>query len=268
MMCFSRSHSNTLYLVNWGLVLGEVVELVGELLGGEVGHGVVGDDAAVGDDDGAGAYGLDLLHDVGGEEDRLVLADLTDEGADFLELVGVEAGGGLVEDEHVGVVDERLSEADALLVALGELGDALVGFGGEACHADHLLHPVAGIGDLIDAGGEGEELADIHLHVERVLLGEVADVGADREGVVVDALSANQHVALGGGDEAGDDLHEGGFAGAVGAEEADDFAFFGGEADVVEGALLAVVFGDLLNFEHILNWKSDNMGNDCRRGRG
>ena len=42
------------------------------------------------------------------------------------DLLGVEAGGGLVEDQDVGVVDDGLGEADALPVAFGELADQLV----------------------------------------------------------------------------------------------------------------------------------------------
>ena len=71
----------------------------------------------------------DVLHfgqDVGAEDDGVVAGEAVDQLADFDDLLGIEAGGGLVEDQDVGVVDDRLGEADALAVALGELADQLV----------------------------------------------------------------------------------------------------------------------------------------------
>ena len=55
------------------------MELLGEFAGVEARHALVGHDASAADDDGAGAHGFDLLHDVGGEEDGLVLANLADD---------------------------------------------------------------------------------------------------------------------------------------------------------------------------------------------
>ena len=86
----------------------------------------VGDDLAAVDDDDARAGRLDLLQDVGREDDRLVLAHALDEVAHLVLLVGIEAVGRLVHDQHVRIVDQRLREAGAVLVALGERVDALV----------------------------------------------------------------------------------------------------------------------------------------------
>ena len=86
-------------------------------------------DAALLDDDHAVAHGLDLLHDVGGEDDGAGFAELRDQIPDFLELERVEAGGGLVEDEQLRVVQDGLGEADALLVALGEAAIGLCASG-------------------------------------------------------------------------------------------------------------------------------------------
>ncbi len=47
------------------------------------------------------------------------------------DLLRVEAGGRLVEDQHLGVVDERLGQADALLVALRQLAAVAVGHVGD-----------------------------------------------------------------------------------------------------------------------------------------
>src|SRR5688572_31856901 len=55
------------------------------------------------------------LQDVGGKNDRLVGAHLLDEIADLVFLVGIQAVGGLVQDEHVGIVDERLDRKSTRL---------------------------------------------------------------------------------------------------------------------------------------------------------
>ncbi len=58
--------------------------------------------------------------------DRITLwlpRQLADERADLADLVRIEADGRLVQDDHVGVVDDGLSDADALLVALGQRAD-------------------------------------------------------------------------------------------------------------------------------------------------
>lgn len=66
---------------------GEGVEDLFEAPAGDEGvEGGVLHDAALLDDDDAVAHGLDLLHDVGGEDDGAGSAEFGDEVADFLEL--------------------------------------------------------------------------------------------------------------------------------------------------------------------------------------
>ena len=86
-------------------------------------RGLVGDDAAVRDDDGAGAHLVHLLEDVGGDDDQFLPAQLVDQPPDLVLLVRVEAVGGFVQDEHLWIVDERLGEPDAAPETLGERFD-------------------------------------------------------------------------------------------------------------------------------------------------
>ena len=55
----------------------------------------------------------------------MIAGEGLEELADFDDLLGVEAGGGLIEDEDIGVVDDGLGDSDALAVAFGELADQL-----------------------------------------------------------------------------------------------------------------------------------------------
>ena len=94
--------------------------------------GAVGDDAALVDDDGAGADGLDFLEDVRGDDDGLLLGHLGNQLAHLVFLVGIEPVGGLVHDEHFRVAQDGLGDANAALVALGQRLDGLLEHGTEA----------------------------------------------------------------------------------------------------------------------------------------
>jgi hypothetical protein len=84
-------------------------------------------------------------------------------------------------------VQERLREADALLVALGKRVDRLVadrhqvGEGDHAVHVGPLRPRVAHAADLRD---ESEELGDRHLRVRGGILGEVAQLSLHGHGVL------------------------------------------------------------------------------------
>ena len=63
----------------------------------------------------------------------------------------------------------------------------------------------------------------------------------------MDVAAGEEDLALGGLDHADDHLDGGGFAGAIGAEVAEHFAFFEGEADIPDGGDAAIAFGDVLS---------------------
>ena len=70
-------------------------------------------------------------------------AEALDELARLDDLLRVEAGRRLVEDQHVRVVEDRLREADALAVALRELADQLVPHVADAALLDRVRRPAA-----------------------------------------------------------------------------------------------------------------------------
>ena len=91
----------------------------------QVGRRVAGLDLALVQDDDARTGHFHLGQDVGGKQDRVLLAEVLDEVAHLPDLVRVEADGRLVEDEQVRLGDEGFGEADALAVALGKVADDL-----------------------------------------------------------------------------------------------------------------------------------------------
>ncbi len=104
---------------------------------------------------------------------------------------------------------------------------------------------------------EFEQGADGHSAVEAALLGEIADgAGAGAGGLAEDAEGAAVGV-----DDVDDHPHGGGFAGAVGADEAVDGALGDGERDVVHGG------GGAEGFAHVEELDGIH-GEDRITGRG
>ena len=99
--------------VNSGDKLVVGCKLARKIVGGVVGHylSLVYNDYPVADR-------LHLAENVRRKNDGVILAQLFDKGSYLDYLLGVEAYGGLVENEHVGVADKRLRQADALSVSL------------------------------------------------------------------------------------------------------------------------------------------------------
>src|SRR5690606_9888630 len=118
--------------------------------------------------------------DEGGAPAAEVLEAVADEGL----ALGVEAGGGLVEDEDAGVGDDRTRDGDALPLSAGELDAALADDGVVAVveALDELIavRDAGGGADLLDAGAGARErdvLADGAVE-EEVVLEDDAELGA------------------------------------------------------------------------------------------
>ena len=116
---------------------------------------------------------LELGQHVRGEQDRRARrARLGDERLERALEERVEAARRLVEDQHVGLVHERLDEPDLLLVALRQLADRAVERQAEA------LGERVQVG-VVDAaaqpGEEAQQLARVEFLVELELAGEVAE---------------------------------------------------------------------------------------------
>ena len=209
---------------------------------------VVGDDAAVVDDDGSAAHCFDFLHNVCREQHYFAFPGFAYDFANLFQLVGIQACSWLVEDKHLWVVDHSLCQSHALTVAFGECAYFLAQFWFETCELYHLVDALAAVLDFVDVSYEAQELVDVHLGVERVVFGQIAYAGADLLWLVEDAVAAYFHFAFRRRDEAGDDFHQSGLAGTVWSQQSYYFASVDGEAYAVEGTLAAVEFGDIVYF--------------------
>ena len=63
------------------------------------------------------SYRLHFAKDMGGENNAVVLSQLAHKLPNFIDLPGVKADGGFVENDQLRVVDDCLSDTNALLIA-------------------------------------------------------------------------------------------------------------------------------------------------------
>ncbi len=151
--------------------------------------------------------------------------------------LGVEAGGGLVEEEDLGAVGDGAGDLDALGEAAGELRGIGAGALGEVELGEKLRGALAGLG-----AGEAEvEAVEVDVFedgagaVEGVVLRDDADVAAGYGGGCDDVDAGDADRAGGGQGAGGADADGGGFAGAVGTEQAEELALANAEVDAVDG---------------------------------
>ncbi len=174
--------------------------------------------------------------------------DLAERGLDPVLGGGVDARGGVVEDQDARLGDQGARDRDALALAAAEREPAL---------ADHRVESLR---QLLEQLGKTGALGGVHdLLIARVRAGVgnvLAEAGREQEGIVgnhghlatqrrgIDVAhvhAVHQHGALVHVVQARDQHHERRLAGAGGADDRDRAAGLHVEVDPVQNQLLAVV---------------------------
>ncbi len=214
--------------------------------------------STLGNDDQAVAETFGVLHDVGAEEDGATAgSEIPDNFLKDLLIDGIEAGEGFVENHEFGVVGDAGEDLDLLAHALGEGFGAGIGEVLEAVTFEEFMGPMAGggLGQALEGGEVGDDGPGLHLFVEALFLGEIADPMPDLErGGRAEDLDG----AGGGPEDVEDHPERGGLAGTIGSEKAIDATVGYGEGEVLNGAKIAVVFGHLIQLK----------GGGCHGGEG
>src|SRR5437899_5953310 len=201
----------------------------------ELGEGAFSKKLAIMNDADGVAELFDFAHNVRGKDNGFaVITAFADKSGDRASRHDVETVGGLVEDHDGRIVDEGAGNGGFLHHTCGELVAAAVA---EAVH-------VQAIEDIVDAffeGGlveavEAAKVFDKFLGGEPAIKGrgsgKEADISADFFGLLDDIVAADNGRAVGGLKNRGEHAKRGGFAGAVSAKKAVDFAWLSGKADV------------------------------------
>lgn len=205
--------------------------------------GALDDDPAAVDDRDAFGEPVGLLQVVRGEDDGQPL--VVGQPGDLLPHrrtgLRVESGGGFVEEEHLGTVDQAERHVEASLhpsgvpldLAVARVGEveAVQQFVGAALHgrAPHPVQPALEQ-EVLPAGGD---------RVGAGLLGDHADGSADPVGVAQDVVSGDGRGAGVGAGQGGEDLDGGGLPGTVGAEQSEDRAGLDAEVHAAQGGDIA-----------------------------
>ena len=147
----------------------------------------------------------------------------------------VQPGGGLVEDQDLGLVDERAGDRQAALQAAGQRVDLVPG---PVRELDEIKQRVGPLPD--EAAGQAEVpavdeqvLPDGQLDVEGVLLRDHAEPGPHRGVIVYRVAAENGQLPAGRRRDAADHPHRRGLARAVRPQEAERLAAVEVEIDPV-----------------------------------
>ena len=160
----------------------------------------------------------------------------------------VEPDRRLVHQQQARLVQQRARKLDPAAVAAGELRGLVVGALGEAEPCQLLLD--ARLGDrarnAVQAGMEQKIGGDGELEVERRLLEDDAEPRQRRHRIARHVVAHHLDAAGIGGEQAGEQLEQRRLAGAIGAEQGDELAGMGGQADAVDGADRAIGLDDVV----------------------
>ena len=167
------------------------------------------------------AFGF--FHQVGGDDDGDVL--LIAEDLQVLPKIapgaGIEAGGGLVEQQNLGMMKQTLGELDAALHASGESFDPIGGAVEQSDAGQNFVDSCLefGAAQAVEVSLMPEIFVGGELGIDALRLEDDADVAAQRSGLA-NGVEAGDGGAAGGGDhERGKNAEQRGLAAAVRAEQ-------------------------------------------------
>src|SRR5215813_4850363 len=196
--------------------------------------GALGQDLPALDEGDAVAELVRLPHVVGGEDDggAALATQGGDLGAQADGHVGVEAESGLVEKEHLRLVDEGLGEGQALLQPRGERIVFRLAMRSELALVDEALHALAEDVSMqaIEAAVEGQHLGRTQTPHERRVPARHVEPTTDGHGLADDVMAEDGRRAAVGQEERGEDGEQGRLSRAVGTEKSIDGAAWNLEA--------------------------------------
>ena len=199
-----------------------------------VDHGVVLDDAAFVDDGDVAAEALRLVKVVGSEDDsHAVFIDPGHEVPHGSADLDVHPGGGFIQNQQPGLVDQRPGDHQAALHAAGQRSGQFVAAVPEVQGLQVFLRPPLGLGarNAVIAGLVDQNVPALLEHVDVDFLGNHADAGLGGLPLAVQVVTEYRYVAGGLVDQRGDDSDGGGLARAIGTQQREKVALPHGQVD-------------------------------------
>ena len=111
------------------------------------------------------------------QNNRVFACEAVNQISGFRDLLGIESGGWLVENENVGVVNDGLRQANALPVAFRQLRDQFTLDVADGTTLHHLFCSALYLGFryILQLRDECQVILDRHLRVQGRRLGKIAD---------------------------------------------------------------------------------------------
>ena len=212
-----------------------------------------GDDLAVAHDRHPVGQVLGLVHEVGGEEDRLAeLAQRADRRPGLTAGGRVEAGRRLVEEDQLGLADQRQREVEPPALAAGQLLGPLVALLGQLDELDHLVdaaaaHVVAAV--HLDQLGDGQVAS-----ARRTAAARCPTCSRSSRGPPAGSMPSTRASPPVAGPVALEDLDGRRLAGPVRAEQAEHLAARDLEADAAHRLDLAVGLAQVAHLDGESRW--------------
>src|ERR1700731_351528 len=175
------------------------------------------------------------------------LADVTDEIPNGAARLGIKTGGQLVEKNNFGIVDQRESNEESLLLTAGKIHKPSVALVGEA----EAFEEAFGIDGflVVKRGPEVDGLPHFDALLQLGLLQLNTDPSLQLIDLTKRIKAENRDGAAVGSAQAFDALHGGCFSRTVGANQTENLALVYVEGDFVDGDGRAVGFANSGNLD-------------------
>ena len=160
----------------------------------------------------------------------------------------------LVQQQHLGAVDQGAGDGDALLLAAGQTFYPTMVIAAQTHDAQHFVDTVVDL-LLIDIGhpkAKGDVFIYIQMREQSIALEDGVDLPLIGRHVR-DLLSVKQHTAGSGRQEAADDPQSGGFTAAGRAQQREKFMVIKIEVDTVKYPLPVELHGKVLESDEFLS---------------
>ena len=192
----------------------------------QLGHRSTGYERTVVDDEQPGAGGFHLLHDVGTEQHRTLLAQFGHQVPDVDPLVGVEPFRGLIENQDLGMVKDGSRESHSLPVSFRQLRNRAKKHLADARLVDRIGDggPRLGPGEQTQLRGVLQVFRDQHLFIEWIGLRQISQALLGGGEILADRHLVVQNATLIRLERTGKHPHSRGLARAVGSEESHHLA--------------------------------------------
>ena len=169
------------------------------------------------------------------EGDTHLLLDALELDLHILAQLEIQGAQRLVQQQHLGPVDDGPGDGHPLLLPAGEGVHRPLAVAGQVHQGQGLLHPgfELRLGHLLNPQAEGHVLKDIHVGEQGVLLKDGIDLPLMGRNVI-NPHAVEEHIAGGGLLKAADDTKCRGLATPGGAKQREEFLVIDIKVDVVQ----------------------------------